>query len=127
MNTLDLESAAAFLGLHRDTLRARAAAGIVPGAKIGKEWRFLEADLVEYFRSHYRRAWQSICEGKSGGSICGTAGDELDALLERATSHLRKGSTTNLRLVSGKKSRPAANSPTRSRPGSKRSRVAETS
>ena len=32
MTTLDLAAAAAFLGVHRETLRERAAAGIIPGA-----------------------------------------------------------------------------------------------
>lgn len=129
MNTLDLESAAAFLGLHRDTLRSRAAAGIVPGAKIGKEWRFLEADLVAYFRAHYQREdpCLSTSAGKSGGSVYATAAEELDALLGPATGSPRSGSTTNLRLVSGKKNKVGGSSPTHSRRGSKRSRAAEVS
>lgn len=38
MRTLDLTEAAAFLGLHPHTLQARAKAGQIPGAKIGREW-----------------------------------------------------------------------------------------
>jgi excisionase family DNA binding protein len=53
MNSLDLKSAANFLGLHPNTLQARAKAGEIPGAKIGKEWRFLDIDLAEYMRSQY--------------------------------------------------------------------------
>lgn len=45
MNTLSLIEAAAKLGLHPDTLRDRAARGMVRGAKIGRGWRFLESDL----------------------------------------------------------------------------------
>lgn len=48
--SLDLQEAAAFLGIHADTLRERAAAGIIPGAKIGKEWRFLDVDLAAWLR-----------------------------------------------------------------------------
>lgn len=53
MNSLDLKSAANFLGLHPNTLQTRAKAGEIPGAKIGKEWRFLDIDLAEYMRSQY--------------------------------------------------------------------------
>lgn len=42
MKTMNLESAAEFLGLHPDTLQARAKSGQIPGAKIGKEWRFIK-------------------------------------------------------------------------------------
>jgi excisionase family DNA binding protein len=49
MSTLDLIAAAAYLGIHEDTLRERAADGTVRGAKIGRSWRFLESDLLEYF------------------------------------------------------------------------------
>jgi len=45
--SLDLTEAAAFLGLHPDTLRERAAEGKIPGAKLGKEWRFLDVDLAD--------------------------------------------------------------------------------
>lgn len=51
-SSLGLEEAARFLGMHRDTLRERAAAGIIPGAKIGKSWRFLDADLAAYLRAN---------------------------------------------------------------------------
>ncbi|MBK7767397.1 MAG: helix-turn-helix domain-containing protein [Sulfuritalea sp.] len=53
MRTLDLREAAGFLGLHPNTLQARAKAGLVPGAKIGKEWRFLDLDLAEHLRRQY--------------------------------------------------------------------------
>ena len=53
MPTLDLKSAAHFLGLHPNTLQARAKSGAIPGAKIGKAWRFIEADLEGFIRSQY--------------------------------------------------------------------------
>ena len=53
MNTFDLQEAARFLGIHPHTLQARAKAGIIPGAKLGKEWRFIDDDLVGYLRSQY--------------------------------------------------------------------------
>jgi hypothetical protein len=59
MDTLTLQEAAAFLKIHPVTLLNMANGGIVPGAKIGKRWVFVEIDLVEYIRSQYpRRALQ---------------------------------------------------------------------
>ena len=46
MNTLNLQAAALFLHLHPEELRRRAKAGLVPGAKVGKRWVFLEDDLA---------------------------------------------------------------------------------
>jgi excisionase family DNA binding protein len=123
--SLDLEAAAAFVGLHRDTLRERAAAGIIPGAKVGKEWRFLDVDLVAYLRSQYKCPSTSDQAQTSGTSTsAGLDGLEFDALLERATESQRSASTTNLRLVSGNRSRPGSNSPTHSPRGSRRGRAA---
>lgn len=108
-SSLDLTEAAAFLGLHPDTLRERAAAGIIPGAKIGKTWRFLDADLAAYLRAQYGGKACRSTEGrgrKSGTSTCaGAAGAELDALLARPTRGRRSASTTSLQLVSGKRAR----------------------
>lgn len=124
--SLDLIDAAAFLGVHPDTLRERAAAGEIPGAKIGKEWRFLEADLVDYFRSHYRKgaACRSSSAETSGTSTFAVdAAAEFDALLALPTGKSRKDSMTNLQLVYGSKNKPAGNSGKHSRRGSRRVRA----
>lgn len=48
---LTLDEAAAYLRVHPRTLRMKARAGTIPGAKIGKVWRFhrrqLEAWLMQ--------------------------------------------------------------------------------
>ena len=46
MRTLGLEEAAQFLLMHPEELRRRAKAGIIPGAKVGRAWVFLEDDLA---------------------------------------------------------------------------------
>lgn len=51
--TLSLEEAAEFLRMNPESLRQRAKAGIIPGAKPGKCWVFLQQDLVNYIQSHY--------------------------------------------------------------------------
>ena len=50
MNTLDLEQAAILLKMHPVTLRQKARAGVIPGAKLGRCWVFVEIDLIEYVR-----------------------------------------------------------------------------
>ncbi|MBS0289770.1 MAG: helix-turn-helix domain-containing protein [Proteobacteria bacterium] len=53
MVTYTLQDAATFLNIHFQTLREKAIKGIIPGAKIGKSWVFIEEDLVTYLRSQY--------------------------------------------------------------------------
>ncbi len=53
MKTFDLGEAAAFLRCHPQELRARAKAGKIPGAKVGRAWVFIEDDLAEHIRSRY--------------------------------------------------------------------------
>ena len=50
---LSVAEAAAFLKVHANTVRAWVRSGRIPGAKIGREWRFIEADLVTATREHY--------------------------------------------------------------------------
>jgi len=39
LRTLTLEEAAAFLQVHKSTVRELAKAGVIPGAKVGRAWR----------------------------------------------------------------------------------------
>lgn len=96
-NTLDLREAAKFLGIHKETARYRAAIGELPGAKVGRSWRFLEDDLVTYLRSLYpnqasqgvhlrsKTLWHSTKEIKSIGLISPTIEREYNAALGLVT------------------------------------------
>ena len=53
LRTLDLPEAAHFLRLSPATLRQKAKLGLIPGAKPGKRWVFLESELAQYLRSLY--------------------------------------------------------------------------
>lgn len=53
---LTLKGAATLLNLHPNTVRAQVTRGIIPGAKIGRHWRFLKADLVAWTRGGYSAA-----------------------------------------------------------------------
>lgn len=108
MKTLDLKQAAAFLRMNPETLRQKAKAGLIPGAKPGKSWVFFEEDLVQYMRSQYPSTRQavrvatqevSVChstaEQTSGGSISTPPADnEYASLLGLKTVKQRKSSTT---------------------------------
>lgn len=96
MNTLDLKEAANFLKLHPEEVRRRAKAGIIPGAKLGKRWVFIEDDLADHMRSLYAYPRQALQVGhkekqkchslnveKRGGLVSPhQAASELDALLQ---------------------------------------------
>ncbi len=43
VKTLDLHEAAVFLHMHPEEVRTRAKRGLIPGAKTGRRWIFLDA------------------------------------------------------------------------------------
>ncbi len=54
MRTLNLDEAADFLKLCRDEIRRRARLGLLPGAKAGRRWVFIERrDSLSYLRLLY--------------------------------------------------------------------------
>lgn len=65
LETLGLEEAAQLARMHPATLRAQAAAGKAPGAKPGKEWVFITADLLDWIRSGYKQEVQAPCRSTS--------------------------------------------------------------
>ena len=70
MRTLDLNEAAAFLRMSPAVLRQKAKAGLIQGAKPGKRWVFLEADLADYLRSLYAGSWQAPRSGCDKEASC---------------------------------------------------------
>jgi excisionase family DNA binding protein len=67
MKTLDINEAAEFLKVHRNTALELAERGDLIGAKIGRAWVFLEDDLVEFLRAQSRqqtRERQNLKEGR---------------------------------------------------------------
>ncbi|XYJ11993.1 helix-turn-helix domain-containing protein [Telluria sp. B2] len=108
MNTLDLKQAAAFLRMHPEEVRRRAKLGLLPGAKPGKSWVFIEDDLAAWLRGQYLPAaplpskigkeqatWQSTSAARLGGSTSPRHGESaLDALLRQATGSRHRNSTT---------------------------------
>jgi excisionase family DNA binding protein len=66
MKTLDLANAAALLHIHPETLRRRARAGEIPGARVGRAWVFVEADLADWLRARYA----DPARAATGGNVC---------------------------------------------------------
>lgn len=100
MITLDLKQAAQLLKMHPEEVRRRARMGQLPGAKPGKRWVFVEADLAEYLRSLYAQSRQALrvalrkevseCHStnavvRGGFDLPLRAASELDALLAQGT------------------------------------------
>lgn len=47
---LNAEEAAQLLGCSTYTVRQHAKTGLIPGRKLGKEWRFYKPDLLAWLR-----------------------------------------------------------------------------
>lgn len=73
-DTLDLTQAAALLRAHPETVRAGAAAGTIPGAKVGRAWVFIQADLLDYLRNQYRTK-APTCESTNAATPGGPISD----------------------------------------------------
>ena len=78
MPTLDLHQAAALLRAHPETVRAGAAAGSIPGAKVGRAWVFIEADLLDYLRQHYKTK-APTCDSTNAATPGGRISDAATA------------------------------------------------
>lgn len=107
MNTLDLIEAARFLKADEETIREKAAAGEIPGAKIGRKWVFLDVDLAEYLRSQYgAQREEKACRStrgkdrQSGGLSSVSTESEYRKALGLTTEGAQKSSKRGLKLVS---------------------------
>jgi hypothetical protein len=92
MKTLDLSAAASMLHMGEDALMRKTRAGIIPGCKPGRQWIFLEVDLIEWMRSQYNQApkaktkqWRLASAGRSSISTAATKDAELGELLKQVT------------------------------------------
>lgn len=113
MKTLDAVEAAAFLGIHKDTLLSRAKAGQIPGAKVGKSWVFIDEDLADFIRSKYSHSFLSTnsCQSiskqdqKAGTQILRSPGpSELEKALGLPIKPRLSGFTMNGGPSSGTRS-----------------------
>jgi hypothetical protein len=89
VKTLDLQEAAEFLRMHPEEVRSRAKRGLIPGAKTGRRWVFLEDDLAAHIRSLYSQPRQALQVTSEKELICHYA-DAVE--YGGLTSALRTGS-----------------------------------
>ena len=75
---LTVEEAAEFLGFSAYTVRKLARQGIIPGTKMGRQWRFSRPGLVRYVEerslAHSKEA-RNGATATNGGKTCGTSGE----------------------------------------------------
>src|SRR5579859_3592393 len=106
---LDVERAAELLLLRPKTIRSLASARIIPGAKIGKAWRFHERLLREWLVAKSKENMKqclstnapTLSIGRSGSSSLGA---RLDELLEKQTEPPPRSSRKSFAVISGGKS-----------------------
>lgn len=106
METLGLKEAAALLRMSEDALMRKARAGIVPGAKVGRQWVFVRDDLIALIREQAKgRACRSIA-----AATLRTGGVDSRSTTERSASQLaheirakRRNLKPQLALVPGGK------------------------
>ncbi|MCH7552867.1 MAG: helix-turn-helix domain-containing protein [Chloroflexi bacterium] len=68
---MGLKEAAKFMCMSPCALREKAKSGLIPAAKPGKSWVFLEDDLVAYLRSLYAVPGQAPqCGSSEEKSLC---------------------------------------------------------
>lgn len=58
--TLSAEQAAEYLHLHLDTVRRLLRRGLLPGRKVGKEWRIRKPDLDAYLSGDRQRGGRHL-------------------------------------------------------------------
>ncbi|MBA2657317.1 MAG: helix-turn-helix domain-containing protein [Tatlockia sp.] len=58
--TLNLHEASQLLGAHIETIRRMAASMVLPAVKIGRSWRFIEQDLINYMRAQYSNSFSEL-------------------------------------------------------------------
>ena len=69
MRTLDLSEAATFLRMHPEEVRRRVKIGLIPGAKAGRAWVFIDEDLADWLRSRYAQGVEAI-RLRKGVDLC---------------------------------------------------------
>ena len=78
--------------MHPEEVRTRAKRGLIPGAKTGRRWVFIEIDLVEFVRSLYPVRRQALRVTPSQEGKCHYASET--GLVDRLCRAQRGASTT---------------------------------
>ncbi|PPC85925.1 MAG: hypothetical protein CTY37_07120 [Methylotenera sp.] len=91
---LNLEQAAILIGVHPVTLRKMAASGEIPARKVGREWRFNRAAIMQWLTGDYDNERAKQCQSEKtpkqgyGNSTYLLMGDQDTSVL--ASQRLKK-------------------------------------
>jgi len=88
--TLNLDEAAKYLQLHKETLRQKARNDEIPAAMIGRRWVFIEEDLEMFLRSHYADKWRAIQDSPLSEKVIWPCIKEVEKGFGRSTLPLQK-------------------------------------
>ena len=72
MRFLTLKQVADLLKVHPNTVRTHAMRGTIPAAKVGRDWRSLEEDLVAWIRARYPEGYSRDPSAPAGQMLAGT-------------------------------------------------------
>lgn len=96
---LSLDDAGQALGCDPETVRELAAAGQLPGTKVGRAWVFLASELAAYCRSRMAQEchgkWQSTNAAPSTGRTSRSADTGLANRLKQIRSKKRNAANAN--------------------------------
>jgi hypothetical protein len=90
--TLGVQGAAKFLRMSEDTLMRKARAGFIPGAKIGREWVFLQADLIDLIRKYAQERATAVKTARTGGARYQSLAERLAARRVQRKAEKQKNS-----------------------------------
>lgn len=105
MRTYGVDECGEFLKVDRTTVLKLAGDGILPGAKIGRSWVFLEDELIEYVRKQtYSQMRARRAEREIDDSLAASSGRHMSDAPTRQSR--RKIKVPNLPEVAGEITRP---------------------
>jgi len=93
--TLGVQGAAEFLRMSEDTLMRKARAGFIPGAKIGREWVFLQADLIDLIRKHAQERATAVKTARTGGPAYRSLAERIAARRAQRNAEKQWGQRTD--------------------------------
>lgn len=104
MSTCGLHEAMELLRVSESTLLRRARAGIVPGAKIGREWVFVRDDLLQLVRNNYKAPCSIDGHAlRTGGFDSSSTAEKSGSQLAQQIARKRKSLKPKLAIVHGGK------------------------
>ena len=104
VSTCGVQEARKLLRVSESTLLRQARAGIVPAAKIGREWVFVRDDLMQLVRKNYKAPCSIDGHAlRTGGFDSSSTGEKSGSQLAQQIARKRKKLKPKLAVVRGGK------------------------